>query len=232
MCFSCAKKAYAKGDYMRPLDNFGIQLEGRLNLAKAALLEAMRASSEDHVTVFRKPDQKVVVTSDFKEGAFTLTAFSSTLFCNFDKKGKALGLPPPNSVALGEVMNMDGKSVQAWAMNGNRWPKEASQSMDASTCIVPYWLIGASVDKERVNVAPSKKTITAKCGSISMTLEVPVWINTDAIKAGCVIVRHDAKNAKPEIDEAEEPPRKKASPRAWTTEHSLMLCARAQQLAS
>ena len=177
---------------------------------KASLLEAFNQSSEKDVKVHRKPELKVTVTKDIPVAGLTLAAFTRAVLLLKDKNGKVIA-PPPSSVSLGEMFKFEGEACRAYLRPALAFPKSQQQSMGrvADPCFCAYWAAMTTEDAEAANCKKDVKVVQASCGVSVYSIEVPVYVNTSALKAGDELLIHSRKRTAPIGQHEGEPDDKK-----------------------
>ena len=183
-------KAYSFGDATDAGINSELQTDIARGLVKVALLDAYRSSSEKHTKVWRKPSQKVTVTTAFKTGSMTLVALSNHVGCGRLSKPSSI---PQAALVVGEFLaNGAGDKNAGFIKPHLVFPKPNTTSgfarKDTDAFRVAYWAIGSDPDPSKVNVVKMKKTIIVKAGGTQYEVNVPIVTNTKPLAVGDEVV--------------------------------------------
>ena len=162
---------------------------------KAAMLSEFIASSENHMKIIRKLEQKVVALIDFAPGDLTIVALTNNVYLQVLKY--ALD-DSSATINCGTAFNVDSKPVAILVKPNLIFPKEVKQR-DASTFdkkhedfIASYWAVRQLFDTRLVNLQKEMQSACIKIGSESVTVNVPIFKNVVNIKAGEEIVARKA----------------------------------------
>ena len=201
------EEAYTQSMFKKPSEKDDFQSTMWKGIAKAAIASVYDASSEADVKVVRKPEQKVVALKDFAVGKLQLTALTPNINTQIKRSSYK---ESDTAVDMGVAYKSDDGDVHLFAKQCLIFPKNITikdTSLKAGDeFIAAYWATKQTYDARLVNVVKDMKSISVKIGSLSSTINVPIFTNSVRLKCGDEIVV--LKGAKDDED-VEEPVQKR-----------------------
>jgi hypothetical protein len=208
ICAKCDPEVFKHGDCANPVDTFDFSSDMYKGLVKCALLASFKASSEQHLIIHRKPDQKVTVSKNFAVGSLKVVAVSNNVTVSRQDTTTQVAA---NVACLGRLFDHKGVEVHGFVKQCLQWPGKsgptgcAMNSKTSDGVLAAYWAVRTSPDKDDCNVEKSEREINVKVASETCSIKVPFMVNTKALKSGDELVVYQKKIA-PTIEAA---PKKK-----------------------
>ena len=160
-----------------------IQADVRLELLKSKIRLAIDAAGEEraadlqYIEVQTKPRRAVYATEQFTKGELKLVATSTNI--GFAASADTI---PSSSFPLGKF-TVSEKQLLGYVSAGKHvYPSGGTDEFS----LVPFWFVGDTADPTKANVELSEVAceVTAsvkRAEGQSMTVKVPIWINTKVI---------------------------------------------------
>ena len=141
-------------------------------------------SMDEHVSLYEKPDVKVVTKKAFKVGSMKLVGLSNNVGTQVANNTADKG----TAVLVGHFFDSkDGPLIGVVRPHLN-FPKSnvvaGTASKGTDVFIVPYWGVDATFDCSKANCEKRLVEDVIKVGKTTYTIKVPYIINTKALVAG------------------------------------------------
>ena len=173
---------FKAGSYTKPVNNFDIVSDIWKGRIKDGLREMFLRSSEESITICKKPAPKVICNAQFKVDAFRLVPLTTSVSVMADKNGKSMvakeltDLGPLFEHKGGHVRGVIKSSVQFAGPNRTEF-------------LVGYWVARTTHDIDEANAVIDKKTVSFNVTrSTRVDLVIPTIVNTKPLAVGDEIV--------------------------------------------
>ena len=186
-----------------------------VGLIQGSLVEMYEKSSEDKVTVVRKPEQKVIASQIIKKGSLLLVPLSRSIAFSVCKNGKATPSIPQEAPVVGELFNdKHGNPYTAFIKKDVTYPEKQAHASsfaraERDTFIPAFWACEESYERAKVNCERQTKEMKTKIGKLERAIQVPVIVNTIEIAKGAAIIVDKISSVVERADDVIEPAQKK-----------------------
>lgn len=153
------------------------------NIVKASMVELYARHVDQchvHLKCQKQPVQTVVVTKEFAVGKLAVSPLSRTVVLH----------DPKNKISNGFLVEVNGHEYAV--KRDFAWPDKSQKSGTARTItepnIVPFWLLRRSTTRSQVNCERKLTSVVCKVDKKSFVVDIPVYVNTVALKEGDELV--------------------------------------------